>query len=278
MLNPWATMKYQITSAKNERIKNARKLHRKRYRDEYRQIPIEGVRLIEDALDSFVVPDVVFFTPDLISSNVRASSLLDRLKHRGVETLACTPGALAPLVSTETTQGIVAIVPQPLPRWAAQATLILVLDGVRDPGNAGTLLRSAKAAGVDQVLFGPRTVDPYNNKVLRAAMGAHFRLPIQPCVSWQHVLEACHALLSPDCAIYLASPQGEVTYDLINWRIPSALIVGGEATGAGPEAANSSQRISIPMSDGVESLNAAVAGSIILFEAARQRRGTDTSQ
>jgi TrmH family RNA methyltransferase len=143
-----------------------------------------------------------------------------------------------------------------------------VLDAVRDPGNAGTLLRSAAAAGVEVVVFGPQTVDPFNDKVLRAGMGAHFRVPLRVCPTWQQVRQ----VLGEAIVLYLAESDAALTYDQVDWRVPSALIVGGEADGAGAEAQAAATPIAIPMQSGVESLNAAVAGSIILFEAARQRR------
>jgi TrmH family RNA methyltransferase len=145
--------------------------------------------------------------------------------------------------------------------------LILVLDQVRDPGNLGTILRTAEAAGAGQVLLAPGTVDVYNPKVVRGAMGAHFRLPVAtlewPAIS-QRVAER---------AVWLADATGEVAYDAVDWTQPAALIVGGEATGAGEEAtALATGRVSIPMAGRAESLNAAMAATVLLFEAARQHR------
>ncbi|MDQ4075656.1 MAG: hypothetical protein M3220_05330, partial [Chloroflexota bacterium] len=134
--------------------------------------------------------------------------------------------------------------------------------------NLGTLIRAAAAAGVDAVVVPKGTVDPWSDKVLRAGMGAHFRLPIREGLSWSEV-----APLLDGLTVRLADASGEVTYDEVNWTHPSALIVGGEAHGAGQSAEQrTDQAISIPMANDVESLNAAVAGSVILFEAFRQRR------
>ena len=139
---------------------------------------------------------------------------------------------------------------------------------MRDPGNLGTILRSAEAAGVGQVLLAPGTVDAYNPKVVRGAMGAHFRLPLES-LDWPAIAERVAGR-----AVWLADAAGEIAYDQVDWTAPSALIVGGEAAGAGQRAAElATGRVCIPMTGGAESLNAAMAATVILFEAARQRRG-----
>jgi len=141
---------------------------------------------------------------------------------------------------------------------------------VRDPGNAGTLLRSAEAAGVELVLCGPETVDPFNDKVVRAGMGAHFRLPLRICLDWPSV----QSWLTSEQKLYVAQAGATIPYDQVAWLHPVALVVGGEASGASLAARSAAQPIAIPMQGNVESLNAAIAGAIILFEAARQRRQT----
>jgi TrmH family RNA methyltransferase len=138
---------------------------------------------------------------------------------------------------------------------------------VRDPGNLGTILRSAEAAGVGQVILAPGTVDLYNPKAVRGAMGAHFRLPVAG-LDWPAIAGRLAGR-----AVWLADAAGETPYDQVDWAVPSALIVGGEAAGAGDQAAAlATGRVSIPMAGGAESLNAAMAATVILFEAARLTR------
>jgi TrmH family RNA methyltransferase len=258
-----------ITSPANPRIKEARKLQRRRARYAQRQLLLEGVRLVRDALHAGVTPHVVFYVPAM-ADNPAAADLLTDLARRGVETVPCSAQVFATLAETETPQGIAAVLP--LPRLAAPPpgarTLSLLLDQVRDPGNAGTLLRSAAAAGVELVIFAPGTVDPYNEKALRAGMGAHFRLPLLMCDTW----EAVEATLDPRQQLYLAETGAAQLYDQVDWTAPVALIIGGEAAGAGAVARRRAQPVAIPMARATESLNAAVAGAVILFEAARQRR------
>lgn len=253
-----------ITSASNPRVKQARKLQRKRHREESGLCVLEGARLIEDAWRAAARFDSVYVGD---SATHVSAQMLDDLRSRGVAIFTVTDAVLAAMTETVTPQGLVAFVALPELPTPPSPHLILVLDAVRDPGNAGTLLRSAAAAGVDLVIFGPQSVDPFNDKVLRAGMGAHFRLPLRTCDDWS----AVDALLGR-CSLYVAETSATLTYDNVRWDRPAALVIGGEAHGAGDDALRRGQAIAIPMYGETESLNAAVAGSIILFEAARQRR------
>jgi len=163
-------------------------------------------------------------------------------------------------------QGILAVLPIPDLDRPEHPTFTLLLDRVRDPGNLGTILRTALAAGVEQVLLTPGTVDGSNPKVVRAAMGAHLHLPMAT-LRWEGIAAAV-----TDCDVWLAAAGGEMDYTAVDWTRPVTLIVGGEATGAGERARSLAQgQVSIPMAAGVESLNTAVATAVILFEIARQR-------
>ena len=257
-----------ITSLDNARIKEARKLQRRRHRHKSNALLLEGVRLVRDAWQSGAELREVYVTPELVADNAAAQQLLAKLTATTVDLLPCSAAVLTSLTETVTPQGVVAVVTLPDLPLPASIDFVLILDQVRDPGNAGTLLRAAEAAGVKLAIFGPETVDPYNDKVLRAGMGAHFRLPLRLCHDWA----AIHALLPSGMSVYLAQADAPLHYDAVDWRGPVALVVGGEAAGASPDADASAQPIAIPMHSRVESLNAAMAGTVILFEAARQRR------
>ena len=257
-----------ITSLDNPRIKEARKLQRRRHRHQLYALLLEGVRLVRDALQSGAQVRELYFVPEQVADNADAQQLLTAATAAKVDCLACSAAVLATLTETITPQGIVAVATLPHLPLPTAIDFVLILDQVRDPGNAGTLLRAAEAAGVKLVIFGPETVDPFNDKVLRAGMGAHFRLPLRVCQTWP----AIHALLPPGLAFYLAQAHAPLAYDTVVWSLPAALIVGGEASGASAAAYELAQPIAIPMHGQVESLNAAMAGTIILFEAARQRR------
>ena len=146
--------------------------------------------------------------------------------------------------------------------------IILVLDAIQDPGNMGALLRSAEAVGVAEVLGTVGTVDVYSPKVVRAAMGAHMHLALTQDLSWDAIAERL-ALVDQ---VYAADAAAKMPYFAADWRQPSALIIGNEAHGLSEDArALARCPVGIPMHGRAESLNAAVAGSVILFEALRQR-------
>lgn len=248
-----------ITSPHNDRIKLARALiAQSKARTRESRIALEGLRLIRDALEQGYVPDYVLHDPTFDLSGFDAA---------GAPLLPTDPALLRDLSDTEQSQGIVAVFPLPERTLPQQPTRVLIVDNLRDPGNLGTVLRTAGAAGADVVLLSPGCVDPYNPKVLRAGMGAHFRLPVVEAV-WTRIAVYCK-----DLTVYLADMQGDVAYDAADWSAPWALIIGSEAHGASPEAEQLAvQRVYIPMSAQTESLNAAIAAGVLLFEAARQRR------
>ena len=253
-----------ITSLSNAKVKLVRSLARRRARYAAQQFVIEGVRLIEEAVGAGIAPALVLYAARM-EDDPRSRTLLDRLRAATPEVYAASDAVMQAVSSTETPQGIVAVVPflaLPLP---AQPQFVLILDAVRDPGNVGTILRSARAAGVDVVFFAPGTADPYNDKVVRAAMGAHFHLPIRVS-AWKEIRE----LVEMIPRVYLADARGEIDYVRADWARPVVLIVGGEAEGASDAAKEiATARVSIPMRGGAESLNAAMAATVLLFEAAR---------
>lgn len=253
-----------ITSLTNPKIKHVRSLARRKERYAARQFVIEGVRLIEEAIGARVAPALVLHTPQ-IEEDARARKLLERLRAATSQVFAVGDAVMKEISSTESPQGIVAVLPfaeLPLP---AQPQFVLILDFVRDPGNVGTILRSARAAGVDAIFFAHGTADPYNDKVMRAAMGAHFAVPLR-VASWQMIEETIQRI----SRVYLADARGEFDYASVDWSRPVALIIGGEADGASDDAKKiATARVSIPMRGGAESLNAAMAATVLLFHAAR---------
>jgi len=255
-----------ITSPANPKVQYARSLARRRTRQQEGQFVIEGVRLVEEALRAGIIPALAFFAESVGASD-RGQTLLTDIQARGTSPLLVSDTVMRAMSDTQTPQGVLAVVPFPQLVPPSAPSLLLVVDGMRDPGNLGTLLRTAEAAGVEEVLLAPGTVDPYNPKVVRGAMGTHFRLPIH-AQGWSEIADALCGM-----RILLADVQGKQVYDKVDWRAPSALIVGGEAEGASTRARElASTTVSIPMQGGTESLNAAIASAIILFEAARQRR------
>jgi TrmH family RNA methyltransferase len=254
-----------ITSSHNPKIQQVRALlGRKQAREENRAFVVEGVRLAEEALTAGYRPTLVLYSGEL---SERGRVVLQGFSNIGADLEEVSPALLDGLSATETSQGLLAVCPLlelPLPE---QLDFVLIADQVRDPGNLGTLLRTAAAAGVQAVLLAPGTTDPFAPKVLRAGMGAHFRIPLRS-LSWEEIVRLC----KPALRIYLAEASAGTPCWQLNLCHPLALVVGGEAEGATPEA----QRVvdawvTIPMPGKSESLNAAIAASILMFEIVRQR-------
>lgn len=251
-----------ITSSANERVKLTRALLSEgKTRRKAGAVALEGARLVSDALLAGASPQFVLFNPEQfdpasLPRPVDSAALLPAL-----------PEVFAGISATEHPQGVIGVFPTPVLPLPEKPTRVLILDALRDPGNAGTVLRTAAAAAAEVVIFAPGSVDATNDKVLRAAMGAHFRIAWREW-RWPQIAGFCEGL-----PVYLADMVGEATYDQVNWAAPWALIVGGEAQGASAEAETLAvQRVTIPMGGGVESLNAAVAAGILLFEAYKAAR------
>jgi TrmH family RNA methyltransferase len=253
-----------ITSPQNPLIQHIRKLQDSgRARREAGQFVIEGVRLAEEALQAGLTPATLIHTPRL---DERGEQVLQGYRNRGVASIPVDGRALRAASATHTPQGILAVLPlQPRPLPAAP-TFLLILDGLRDPGNLGAILRTAAAAGVQGVLAAPGSADPYQPKALRAGMGAHFRLPVH-AAGWDEIAGYAAPLQT-----LLADAAGGTPFTAADLAAPLALIIGGEARGADPQIENlAPRRIRIPMPGGTESLNAAVAAGILIYEVLRQR-------
>ncbi len=256
-----------ITSTSNPKVKYVRSLYERPARYRERRFVVEGLRLVEEALRAGLQPALVFYTAEF-AERPEGRALLERVQGRGWPAELVAPHVMERISETVTPQGILAVLPFPEPPAPAQLGLALIVDGVADPGNLGTLLRSAEAAGVDLVLLSEGTTDVFNPKVVRGGMGAHFRLPMRWGMSWEEIAGAVRGL-----TVYLADVKGVRSYEAVDWTRPAALIVSNEAHGASPAARRLAHEIIyIPMRGQTESLNVGVAGSIILFEAARQRR------
>ncbi len=255
----------RITSRRNPRIQTVRRLQRsRRSRREMGLWVAEGVRLAEEALAAEWLPRWALYTPKI---SPRGQAVVAALQARGVPLWEVPPEVFAAASATQTPQGVLLVLPRRALPWPENANFVLWLDGVRDPGNAGTMLRTAWAAGVQGVVLSPDTVDAFNPKVVRAAMGAHFHLPLRRA-AWNEA-----AALRGGKAVFLAAAGEGVPYDQADFLQPLVLVVGGEAEGAGADARRAAtQAVHIPMPGGAESLNAAVAAAVLLFEVVRQRR------
>jgi TrmH family RNA methyltransferase len=255
-----------ILSAQNSKLKLVRSLlGRAKDRREESAFVAEGVRLVEEAVNSNWGFQFVLFDDTL---SERGKSNVESLKSRGVECDEVASNLMQSLSNTETSQGILAVLDYSLLSIPHSLNFLLIPDQIRDPGNLGTLLRAADAAGVDAVLLPPETTDAFAPKVVRAGMGAHFRLPIH-AMTWEEIEQVGKLAGLQVC---LADMDGPSCWET-DLRQPLALIIGGEAEGASEQARKlANQKISIQMAGKTESLNAAVAGSVLMFEVVRQRK------
>jgi TrmH family RNA methyltransferase len=258
----------QITSSSNERIKHARRVREGR---EAGLIFIEGLRLAEEAYNSGLTIESCFCTA---TEDERTNTLLRQLNEHDIPIYTTLPGILESLGDTVQTQGVILIAQRPqlaaADLFQQRGSLYLALDRVQDPGNMGTLLRTAEAAGTNGVITLGGSVDVFSPKVLRSSMGSAFRLPVLTQLTSESLmaLKAEHQL-----QLVAAAGEGDLDYTDYDWSQPTLLILGNEGRGVNPDIMQQCDALlRIPMAPQVESLNVATAGAVMLFEAARQRR------
>lgn len=252
-----------ITSRSNAQVKYVRRLlAERRFRHEEGAFVVEGTRWLRELAAARIAPRAIYATPGWVESE-EGRTLLDELP---AEPTMVENTVMAAMSDTDTAPGALAVLPiepRPLP---ATLTLLVILDAIANPGNLGTILRTAAAAGADGVLLGPGSVDPYNPKVVRGSMGAVLRLPVW-AENWEVI-----GRLTAGLDVWLATARDGVAHTSVDWQRPSALLIGSEAQGAGAQAERlATGRVTIPMRAETESLNAAMATGILLFEAIRQR-------
>lgn len=265
-----------ITSPANEKLKLARRVREGR---EPESIFLEGERQIEECLDTTLGLLACFHPPEM---SERSRAIVERVEARGCPTWATTEAVLSTVSDTVNPQGLILIAERP--KGAIEAAiagsvsgvpLIVGLDAVQDPGNLGTIVRTAEAAGAGGLVSLRGSVDAFAPKTLRSAMGSAFRLPILTDVDPDQLfaLAARYGL-----RIVATTGSARQPYTRFDWRQPLIVIFGNEANGLRPEIlARADDRVMIPLRAPVESLNVAAAAAAILFECARQRTTASTA-
>jgi TrmH family RNA methyltransferase len=253
------------------RAKRLRALARNRAeRDSQNLVLVESAVVLGVALEARVPIETVVVETDRLGRDDAA--VVERARAAGAEVVEVGPGALASLVDTKTPQAVAAVARRPkngLDMALARATLAVVVVDLGDPGNLGTIVRSAEAAGADMVIVAGASVDPWSPKVVRASAGGVFLLPVVTAsteVALRVAGDAGLRRLAADAA-------GGRPYDQVDLTVPVAFVIGNEAHGlpAGIDELIDA-RVHIPVTGRAESLNAAMAASILVFEAAGQRR------
>jgi TrmH family RNA methyltransferase len=259
-----------ITSIQNPKIKLIQDLIRSRkVREELHLYVAEGVRLSEETIRHGRTPELILWSKQLSS---RGRDLIAKMISQDVVVEEISNDLMQRISDTEFSQGILLVMsakPLAIPQ---QVNLLLALDDLRDPGNLGTILRTSASFGVQGVILLGNCTDPFAPKVVRAAMGAHFYLPIMT-TNYHEFHNLCQHILQPRLQITLADVHGDTPCWQANFENPLALVVGGEAEGISSELIEVADfRVIIPMPGGGESLNAAIASSILLYEIIRQRQ------
>lgn len=244
-----------ITSAKNDKIKELRSLSSKKGRKETGLHLIEGERLVLDVLKSGVLPDTVLVAEWNTTAGYKLSEL-------GIEYVTVTAEVMKAASDTDSPQGVLAAVktPDSTPPEVYPEGLIVALDRIQDPGNLGTVLRTADAFGAAGLLVGEGSVDPFMPKAVRAAMGSTYHIPV-----WQGDLQTeLPRLKAQGFGLVCGHLAGEEKLpELPEKRV---IVIGNEANGASPEVAGECFLYRLPMKGRAESLNAAVAAAILIYK------------
>jgi len=255
-----------ITSVRNPRVAAALKLHKRAFRERERAFLVEGAQVLGEALASGRAISSLFHTEP-------SGDLVRRAAESGAETIQVSEEILERLARTVTPQGFVGVAPfvdVPLPDLPDTPSCVALLHAVRDPGNAGTVLRSADAVGADAVVFTATSVDVYNEKAVRSSAGSLFHLPV---VRGPETPEAIDALRARGMRILAMDAAGEADLYEQDLADPVAFVFGNEAWGLPDEvAALADDVVRVPLSGRAESLNLAAAATVCLFEWERQRR------
>jgi TrmH family RNA methyltransferase len=259
-----------ITSPANERIKQARRVRDGREQD---LIFVEGERLVEECLQSRLKLIACFHSPQ---SSPRAQTIISEIASRYIPIFPTTDAVLGTISDTVNSQGLIVLAERPnftlnqiITRGDA-SPLIVCLDAVQDPGNLGTIIRTAEAAGANGVVALKGSAGAYAPKTLRGSMGSAFRLPVMSDIDFDEILPTTR---TAGIKVVATASKAEKIYNDYDWRQPTLVIFGNEARGAGAELwERCDERLRIPLHAPVESINVAAAAAVVLFEAARQRR------
>lgn len=261
-----------ITSLQNEKVKQVVRLRRRAHRDEQGLLIVEGERELQRALENNRRPISLFYCRDFFAGENEAA-LVNQCRAAGAEIISCAPRVFAKMAYREKPEGLLAIVPQIKLSLAdlklAPEPLLIVAEAIEKPGNLGTILRSADAAGADAVIVCDHCTDINNPNVVRASIGAIFTVPVvetssEEAVKWLH---------ENKIQILAASPHARLVYTQADLRHGTAIIVGAEQHGLSAEWIKAADlQVRIPMRGQLDSLNVAAATTILLFEATRQRR------
>lgn len=260
-----------ITSATNPRVKNVIKLQKKaKERKEQNSFVVEGIKMFKEAPEEQIKE--IYISKSVYEKNI----LSEKLSHLSYEVVE--DSVFAQMCDTKTPQGVLCVLEMfhyHLEQELAVANgTWMILEDIQDPGNLGTILRTGEGAGIQGIIMTNNTVDIYNPKTIRSTMGSLYRVPFFIITNIEETLEY---MSKEGFSIYAAHLDGKKYYDEFSYNGKTAFLIGNEGNGLKESTAKlATAYLKIPMEGNVESLNAAIASSVLMYEAYRQRRIQDT--
>jgi len=262
-----------------EKLKQIYRLKTEKGREKEEKFLIEGLHLCQEAYSSGWDVQLVLFSSEF-GESAAEEKLIQQFSKKGTEIFRTKKKEIEKLTDTETPQGIMAVVQKEKftlnKDFLKKASLLLGLDNIRDPGNLGTMIRTADAAGADGVLLSKGCVELYNPKVIRSTMGSIFHLPMIENLDLPEVIPD---LKEAGFKIIVSEVHEGKDYTEVNYPEKTCLIIGSEVSGISKEISNlADERIKIPILGKAESLNASVAAGVLLYEIVRNKRGTSQEE
>lgn len=258
----------QITSKENQTIKHIIKLKEKKYRKEYNEYIVEGVKIVKEAIEEKALIKQIIISEDEINSELIQKYLKEELEK--IDYIQVPSNIFKLLSEVEKPQGVLAVIEKnnKTENIDLNQEIILALDDLQDPGNLGTIIRTADSVGLKQILISKGTTDPYNSKVIRSTMGAIFRVKIIECENLRKTLEI---LKEKDFKIMVTDLSTDKSIYDIKFK-KKIIVIGNEANGVSDSVKNiADEKAIIPMLGKTESLNASIATGVILYEYVRQK-------
>jgi len=266
-------MKEIITSSQNKYIKQLKSLHSKKYRDHLGQYIIEGFKMVEEALE-YHKPFYLLLLSEAASKSIEGDTLIFKCEEANIPIYIGSEKVFTEVSEMETPQGILAVIYKGEQKIEEvidnEGFNIVILDSVRDPGNVGTIIRTADACGMNAVVLSKGCVDLYNSKTIRSTMGSMFHIPVFTEVDIIQFIEKLKAI---NATVLGADPHSSISCIDIEVGGCTAIVIGNEANGLSDEVkAVTTQNITIPMLGKAESLNAGIAAAILMYEFAVRKK------
>ncbi|MGE4282508.1 MAG: 23S rRNA (guanosine(2251)-2'-O)-methyltransferase RlmB [Clostridia bacterium] len=263
----------EIISRSNKTFKHIKSLGSKSCREKNNEFIIEGVRLIKDAIDSSVDFKMIVINDSFLEEK-QSKHILERLLDHNISVFKFSNQMFQEVSHTETPQGILGVVSIKTfyidhITGSTNCPFYIFCDNVQDPGNMGTIIRTADAAGADAVILSKGCVDVYNPKTVRSTMGSLFHLPV---IKVENTAQVLSSLKHKGISIISGHLSSDICHFEVNMKKGIMIVVGNEANGISEEVINLSDYfVKIPISGKAESLNVAIASAILMYEAVRQR-------